>query len=149
MHLHGHLEAVDAGDITFSDGLPERLASVEPAFAQRPGKAIAAYTAAAGNDAPEQVPLEADDRPSTEPAQANLPDSDITSVLKATGCKLNFQFVDLPLVDEWGYAKHSLGVTEIPGLFVAGLPWLTRHCSSIVGGVGLDAEYLAGRVAAA
>ncbi|WP_207596700.1 hypothetical protein [Arthrobacter sp. D5-1] len=47
------------------------------------------------------------------------------------------------------YGNHSLGVAEIPGLFVVGLPWLTRHCSSIVGGVGLDAEYVAGRVAAA
>jgi len=38
-------------------------------------------------------------------------------------------------------------VTEFPGLYVVGLPWLTRHYSSIVGGVGLDAEYVAGRVA--
>ena len=27
------------------------------------------------------------------------------------------------------------------------LPWLTRHYSSILGGVGLDAEYVAGKVA--
>lgn len=41
------------------------------------------------------MPLEADDWPPTEPAQANLPDSNITSVLKATGYELNFQFVGL------------------------------------------------------
>ncbi|MGF6832823.1 putative flavoprotein involved in K+ transport [Paenarthrobacter sp. TE4293] len=149
MHLHGHLESIDDGDITFSDDLPERLAAVESAFGQRSRRAIDAYIAAAGIDAPEQAPLEADDWLPNEPAQVNLADANITSVLWASGYKLDFTLVDLPLVDEWGYPKHSRGVTEIAGLFVVGLPWLTRHYSSIVGGVGLDAEYVAGRVAAA
>ncbi|MDR6986002.1 putative flavoprotein involved in K+ transport [Paenarthrobacter nitroguajacolicus] len=149
MHLHGHLESIDDGDITFSDDLPERLAAVESAFGQRSRRAIDAYIAAAGIDAPEQAPLEADDWLPNEPAQVNLADANITSVLWASGYKLDFTVVDLPLVDEWGYPKHSRGVTEISGLFVVGLPWLTRHYSSIVGGVGLDSEYVAGRVAAA
>ncbi|MEV7660487.1 NAD(P)/FAD-dependent oxidoreductase [Paenarthrobacter sp. NPDC089316] len=147
VHLHGHLEAVDDGDITFSDDLPERLAAIESVFGQRTGKAIDAYIAAAGIDAPEQAAAEADSWVPDEPARVNLADEGITAVLWASGYRLDFGFVDLPLVDEWGYPKHSRGVTEFPGLFVVGLPWLTRHYSSIVGGVGLDAEYVAGRVA--
>ncbi|MDI2036773.1 flavin-containing monooxygenase [Paenarthrobacter nitroguajacolicus] len=147
MHLHGHLESVDDGDITFSDDLPERLAAVESAFGQRSRKAIDAYIAAAGLDAPEQSPVPEDDWLPVEPVQVNLADAGITAVLWASGYKLDFAFADLPLVDEWGYPKHARGVAEIPGLFVVGLPWLTRHYSSIVGGVGLDAEYVAGRVA--
>jgi putative flavoprotein involved in K+ transport len=147
MHLHGHLESVDDGVITFSDDLPERLAAVESAFGQRSRKAIDAYIAAAGIDAPEQAAAEADDWLPAEPSRVSLAEAGITSVLWASGYKLDFGFVDLPLVDEWGYPKHSRGVTEFPGLFVVGLPWLTRHYSSIVGGVGLDAEYVAGRVA--
>ncbi|MFC8041269.1 flavin-containing monooxygenase [Paenarthrobacter sp. NPDC057355] len=146
MHLHGHLEAIDDGDLTFSDDLPERLAAVESAFGQRTGKAIDAYIAAAGIDAPAQEPLEADDWLPAEPSRVSLAEAGITSVLWASGYQLDFGFVDLPLVDEWGYPKHSRGVTEFPGLYVVGLPWLTRHYSSIVGGVGLDAEYVAGRV---
>lgn len=42
----------------------------------------------------------------------------------------------MPVVDEWGYPKHSGGVKEQAGLCVLGLPWLTRHYSPIVGGVG-------------
>jgi len=148
MHLHGHLETVDDGDITFSDDLPERLAAAESAFGQRSRKAIDAYIAAAGIDAPEQAAVEADDWLPVEPARLNLADAGIMAVLWASGYKLDFAFADLPLVDEWGYPKHARGVAEIPGLFVVGLPWLTRHYSSIVGGVGLDAEYVAGRVAA-
>lgn len=147
IHLHGHFEAVDDGAITFTDDLPQRLAAVESAFGQRTGKAIDAYIAAAGIDAPEQAPAEADGWLPAEPSRVNLAEAGITSVLWASGYQLDFGFVDLPLVDEWGYPKHSRGVTEIPGLYVVGLPWLTRHYSSIVGGVGLDAEYVAGRVA--
>ena len=55
MHLHGHLESIDDGDITFSDDLADRLAAVESIFAQRSGKAIDAYISAAGIDAPEQA----------------------------------------------------------------------------------------------
>jgi len=147
IHLHGHLEAVDDGAITFSDDLPERLAAVESAFGQRTGKAIDAYIAAAGIVAPSQAAVEADDWLPAEPSRVSLAEAGITSVLWASGYQLDFGFVDLPLVDEWGYPKHSRGVTEFPGLYVVGLPWLTRHYSSIVGGVGLDAEYVAGRVA--
>ncbi|MCP1412915.1 NAD(P)/FAD-dependent oxidoreductase [Paenarthrobacter sp. A20] len=148
MHLHGHLETVDDGDITFSDDLAERLATVESAFAQRSGKAIDAYIAAAGIGAPEQSPLPADDWLPSQQAQLNMTDANITSVLWATGYKLDFSFADMPLVDEWGYPRHSRGVTEIPGLYVIGLPWLTRHYSAIVGGVGLDAKYVAGMLLA-
>ncbi|QSZ48075.1 hypothetical protein AYX22_06415 [Arthrobacter sp. D5-1] len=73
MHLHGHLEAINDGGVNFSDGLPERLAAVESAFGQRSCKSIAAYAAAAGSDAAEEVPLEADRLSPTEPAQASLP----------------------------------------------------------------------------
>ena len=148
MHLHGHLESIDDGDITFSDDLPDRLAAVESIFAQRSGKAINAYISAAGIDAPEQEPLPADDWLPSRPNQLSLADANITSVIWASGYKLDFQLVDMPLVDEWGYPRHDRGVAEIPGIYVVGLPWLTRHYSSIVGGVGLDAEYVAGTVAA-
>ncbi|MFW0772719.1 flavin-containing monooxygenase [Paenarthrobacter nitroguajacolicus] len=146
MHLHGHLETIDDGDITFSDDLPDRLATVESIFAQRSGKAIDAYIAAAGIDAPKQPPTPPDNWLPLDQAVLNLVDADITSVLWATGFKLDFRFVDMPLVDEWGYPKHTRGVTGIPGLYVVGLPWLTRHYSAIVGGVGLDARYVAERI---
>ena len=146
MHLHGHLETIDDGDITFSDDLTERFTAVEATFAQRSGKAIDAYITAAGIDAPEQPRPPGDDWLPSERAQLNLTDANITSVLWATGYKLDFSFVDLPLVDEWGYPKHTRGATEIPGLYVVGLPWLTHHYSAIVGGVGLDARHIAERI---
>ncbi|MFE4082274.1 flavin-containing monooxygenase [Paenarthrobacter sp. YIM B13468] len=147
MHLHGRLENVDDGDVTFSDDLPERLAIVESSFHQRMRKAIDAYIAAAGIDTEEQPPTPEDDWLPAEPARLNLAQANITSVLWATGYKLDLSFIDIPVLDEWGYPKHTAGVTEQPGLYAVGLPWLTRHYSSILGGVGLDAEYVASKVA--
>ncbi len=147
MPLHGHLETIDDGDITFSDDLADRLAAVESLFAQRSERAIDAYIAAAGIDAPEQQPPPPDGWLPAEQTELNLAGANITSVIWGTGYKLDFSFAEMPLVDEWGYPKHTRGVTDIPGLYVVGLPWLTRHYSAIVGGVGLDAEYVAGRVA--
>lgn len=66
----------------------------------------------------------------------------------ASGYQLDYGLEDLPPVDECGYPKHSLGVTEYPGLYVVGLPLVPRHYSSTVGGIGLDVEYAPGRVAA-
>ncbi|MFE4196432.1 flavin-containing monooxygenase [Paenarthrobacter sp. NPDC056912] len=144
MHLHGRLEDIDDGDITFTDDLPERLATVESGFDQRMRKAIDGYIAVAGLDAPEQPPVAADGWMPSEPARMNLADAGVTSVLWATGYGLDLSFIDVPVLDEWRYPRHTAGVTEQAGLYVVGLPWLTRHYSSILGGVGLDAEYVAG-----
>ncbi|UKA63769.1 flavin-containing monooxygenase [Arthrobacter sp. FW306-04-A] len=148
IRLHGHLEAADDGELTFTDDLPERLATVEAGFGQRMGRALDAYIAAAGIDAPEPRPAPADDwLPAPEPARLNLAAENITSVLWATGYQLDLSFVDIPVLDAWSYPRHVRGVTEQPGLYVVGLPWLTGHYSSIVGGVGVDAEYVAECVA--
>ncbi|WP_284981189.1 NAD(P)/FAD-dependent oxidoreductase [Arthrobacter sp. efr-133-TYG-118] len=148
IRLHGHLEAADDGELTFTDDLPERLAIVEAGFGQRMGRALDAYIAAAGIDAPEQQRAPVDDwLPAVSPARVNLAAQNITSVLWATGYKLDLSFVDIPVLDPWSYPRHVRGVTECPGLYVVGLPWLTGHYSSIVGGVGVDAEYVAGQVA--
>lgn len=149
MHLHGRLETIDDGDVTFSDDLPERLATVESGFDQRMRKALDGYIDAAGLDAPLQPSVPVDDWRPSEPASLNLADAGITSVLWATGYGLDLSFINMPVLDEWGYPKHSLGVTEQAGLYAVGLPWLTRHYSSILGGVGMDAKYVAERIAGA
>lgn len=50
-----------------------------------------------------------------------------------------------PFVENGFGQRMVRGVTEQQGLYVVGLPWLTGHYSSIVGGVGVDAGHAAGR----
>jgi putative flavoprotein involved in K+ transport len=35
----------------------------------------------------------------------------------------------------------------VPGLYAVGLPWLTRHVSAALPGVGPDAEFIAEHIA--
>jgi putative flavoprotein involved in K+ transport len=55
--------------------------------------------------------------------------------------------VDLPVLDEWGYPHHERGVTTQPGLYAVGLPWLHSEPSSVLAGVGADAEHIVGHLA--
>ncbi|KQR80028.1 FAD-dependent oxidoreductase [Arthrobacter sp. Leaf337] len=148
VRLHGHLEAADDGELAFSDDLPERLGVVERTFYQRMRPMFDAYIAAAGITAPEADPPHRDDWLPSEPARLNLDAANIMSVIWATGYRLDFGILDIPVLDEWNYPRHQRGVTEHPGLYAVGLPWLTGHGSSIVAGVGRDAKYIAEHIAA-
>lgn len=147
VRLHGHLEAADDGGLVFSDDLPERLALVEAGFGQRLQPMIDAYIAAAGIQAPAADPPRVDDWLPSEPPRLNLDAENITSVIWATGYQLDFGILHIPVLDKWNYPRHRRGVTEHPGLYAVGLPWLTGHWSAIVAGVGRDAAYIAGHIA--
>nr|WP_142045569.1 NAD(P)/FAD-dependent oxidoreductase [Arthrobacter sp. SLBN-100] len=149
VRLHGRFEGADDGVLAFSDDLPERLALVEAGFSQRLRLADA-YIEAAGIDAPPAEPVPDDPwLPQESGGRLDLDAENIRSIIWATGYSLDFSFLDIPLLDEWNYPRHSQGVTEVPGLYAVGLPWLTRHASATLGLVGDDAqhvvEHLAGR----
>ncbi|MFF2345178.1 flavin-containing monooxygenase [Pseudarthrobacter sp. NPDC058119] len=149
VRLHGRFEGMDAGALVFTDDLPQRLALVEAGFRQRLGALSDAYIKAAGLDAPEaDVPEEDHWLPAETGARLDLAAEGITSVIWCTGYGLDFAMLDLPLLDEWGYPRHAKGVTEHPGLYAVGLPWLTRHISATLVGVGPDAEFVTEHLAA-
>lgn len=50
------------------------------------------------------------------------------------------------MLDEWNYARHSRGVTEVAGLYAVGLPWLTRHAPATLPLAGEDARYVAEQI---
>jgi putative flavoprotein involved in K+ transport len=71
---------------------------------------------------------------------------DVSSVVWATGYRLDHSFVDVPVFDEHGRVVQRRGVTESPGLYFLGLPWLHTRGSALLGWVKHDAEYLAERI---
>ena len=149
VRLHGRFEGTDDGDLVFSDDLPARLALVETGFGTRLGRMADAYIAAAGVDAPPADPAPADTwLPADSGARLNLDAEGVTSVIWCTGYGLDFGFLDIPVLDAWNYPRHSRGVTEVPGLYAVGLPWLTKHLSATLSVVGDDAEFVAGQIAA-
>ena len=120
---------------------------MEAAFYQRMTPMFDSYISATGMSAPEPERPCQDRWLPSEPARLNLEAANVTSVLWATGYRLDFSILDIPVLDEWNYPRHRRGVTEHPGLYAVGLPWLTGHGSSIVAGVGRDAEYIAQHIA--
>jgi len=69
-------------------------------------------------------------------------------VIWATGFQPDYHWIDLPIFNEHGYPNHSRGVAQgAPGLYFVGLPFQTGLSSSLLGGVGKDAEYIYARIA--
>ncbi len=65
-------------------------------------------------------------------------------VLWCTGFTPDFSWIDLPVFDDRGMPRHVRGVsTDVPGLYFAGLRFQYRLQSSLIGGVGADAAFVA------
>jgi putative flavoprotein involved in K+ transport len=69
-------------------------------------------------------------------------------IVWCTGFRPDYGYIDLPIFDESGFPRHWRGVvSESPGLYFLGLRFQHRLNSSLVGGVGEDAAYVAEQVA--
>ena len=74
---------------------------------------------------------------------------DVANVIWCTGFRPDFGWIDLPVLDEDGEPVHERGVVASePGLYFVGRPFQFAFTSSLIGGVGRDAEYVAQRIAA-
>jgi putative flavoprotein involved in K+ transport len=73
---------------------------------------------------------------------------DVANVIWCTGYRPEFGWIDLPILDD-GEPTHERGViATVPGLYFVGLFFLSAATSSLVGGVGKDAAYIADQIAA-
>lgn len=67
----------------------------------------------------------------------------VNNIIWATGFIQDFNWIDIPgLLNSYGTINHIRGITNIKGLYFLGLPWQHRRGSSLLLGVGDDAEYL-------
>ena len=72
----------------------------------------------------------------------------VSNVIWCTGFQPHFAWIDLPVFHNDGQPLHERGVVSAqPGLYFVGLPFLYALTSSLVGGVGRDAEYIAKHIA--
>jgi putative flavoprotein involved in K+ transport len=73
---------------------------------------------------------------------------DVATVLWCTGFRPDFSWIDLPVFDQDGFPLHQRGVVgSQPGLYFLGLWFLSAFTSSLLGGVGTDARYVAELIA--
>jgi putative flavoprotein involved in K+ transport len=72
---------------------------------------------------------------------------DVANLVWATGYRPAFDWVHIDIFDPAGQPVHDRGITAEPGLYFIGLFFLSSLASSLVGGVGRDAEYIARHIA--
>jgi putative flavoprotein involved in K+ transport len=66
---------------------------------------------------------------------------EIPTILWATGYRPSYSWLDIPVLDRTGRIRHDGGVvSEVPGLYVLGLPFLRRRASTFVHGADADTE---------
>lgn len=138
------------GVLHFADDLRKNMANGDANYLSVLDEADA-YARANGLDLPEE-PEARTLRPLpdcvTNPTLAlDLKREGISTVIWATGFKLDFGWIDLDIFLPDGRPRHQDGVTEVPGLYFMGLPWLSCRGSAFIWGAWKDAERLAGLIA--
>ena len=110
-------------------------------------KQIDEYIASNGLEAPiENLPQLRGGYDTNEILALDLESASITTVIWATGYKFDFSLVKMPAFDDDGYPLQKRGVTEFPGLYFIGLPFLPTIKSGLLAGVGDVAAHVAGHI---
>jgi putative flavoprotein involved in K+ transport len=81
------------------------------------------------------------------PTSFNLIDFGIKTIIWATGFKYDFDWIKLPVTDEYNFPIQQRGITEFPGLYFMGLQWMYGSKSAQFIGVGEDAEHVCRHIA--
>jgi putative flavoprotein involved in K+ transport len=71
------------------------------------------------------------------------------NVIWCTGFSPDFSWIELPVFQDDGYPLEERGVVPaVPGLFFVGLAFQRAASSTLIGGVGRDAEFIAKKISA-
>ena len=138
------------GVMSFAPDLAENIAMGDANHASRLDEADA-YIAKHGLDLPEEPEareLGPDPDCVTNPVlELDLEKAGISTILWATGFKVDYSWLEADVFDELGRPQHQRGVSAEPGIYFLGLPWLSRRGSSFIWGVWHDARFLADQIA--
>jgi len=145
--LLGHIQSMQGDRIVLVTDMHDSLANADKVEADFV-KQVDDYIEENGLDVPEESLPELKDGYELELIpELDLKSAGITSVIWATGYRFDFSLVKLPIVDEDGYPLQKRGVTEYPGLYFIGLPFLHKLKSGLLSGVGDDAAHLVSVIA--
>jgi putative flavoprotein involved in K+ transport len=73
----------------------------------------------------------------------------VSNIIWCTGFHAGFSWINLPVIAEKnGLPMHNRGITNEPGLYFTGLPFLYAASSSMVHGVARDAKYIVKNIVA-
>jgi putative flavoprotein involved in K+ transport len=149
--LLGRMQAADQGVVTLAPDLSKRLAYGDASYAvflEMADTHVRRHRLDMAEDPLARAVL-ADPPCLIEPLRRlDLRAADINTVVWATGYAFEFGWINVPVLNTRGEPVHRQGITDLPGMYFLGLPWLANLNSSLLSGVGADAARLADHVAA-
>jgi len=143
MRVVGRLDAVDGTRIRLAPDLATNLALADAFFDNRLRPLCDRFAALAGLDLPSDEPAQVAFQP-PEVLELDLTAEGISTILWTSGYRPRFDWIALPVLDEFGLPIQSGGRTPVPGLSFIGTPWLVDMGSANLVGVERDAKALVG-----
>ena len=145
--LVGRLAGLDGATLRFEDnvGACVQFADERSAFFKR---MIDRHIERNGLTAPPPEPDPAD-RPDdgsaagSAPSNVDLRAERVGTIVWCTGFTGSFAWVRVPVLDANGRPMHERGVSNVPGIYFLGAPWLYKRKSGVLYGMSEDAEYIA------
>ena len=147
MELYGLLNDIDGDVFQFAPDLAENLDHADRIF-NGINASIDKFIEANGIDAPPGTSYTAPWHPTEERVALNLREAGIGSVIWCIGFQPDFGWLDVPVFNGRSQPSHVRGVTQVPGLYFLGLPWLYTWGSGRFSGIARDALYLAEQIEA-
>ena len=145
--LLGRMQAAQGSTIKLAPDLLENLAKTDR-FEADLLKRIDDYIEKNGLDVPQETLPELRDGYDAEAiTELDVQSAGITSVIWATGYKFDFGLVQSPVLDSDGFPIQKRGITDYPGLYFVGLPWLHTVKSGLLFGVGDDTASIVADIA--
>ena len=80
------------------------------------------------------------------PELLDLRDARVSTILWSNGYRPDHRWIEGLRVDDQGWPVQQRGISEIPGLYFVGLHWLHKRKSSLLFGVGDDAEHVVSHI---
>jgi putative flavoprotein involved in K+ transport len=142
MELYGVLSGFDSGNFELQPNLRDNLDAADDTY-NRINASIDKHIAAKGIEAPPPSVYTPVWEPTQERTRLDLAAAGIGSVIWCIGFSPDFAWVDAPVFNGRGAPVHLRGVTNEPGLYFLGLPWLHTWGSGRFSGVAGDAAFLA------
>jgi putative flavoprotein involved in K+ transport len=142
--LMGRLEDVVGGELFTDDRVIEYIRNADARSKELSDK-IDAYIEETGRGAAGAVPDPADVplRPNEDVdflTTLNLAGANVAAIVWSTGFTADFSWIDLPVTDDTGRPVHRNGISDVPGIYFIGFPWLSKRKSGVILGIDEDAQ---------
>ncbi len=145
MTLLGQLDGLDGDTMQFFPDLTQKLDDADAVY-NRINASIDKYIDKMGVHAELGAIYTPVWVPERERTAVSLGDEGIAAIVWCIGFQPDFSWIEAPVFDGRGQPGHVRGVTQQPGLYFLGLPWLYTWGSGRFSGVARDALFLAERI---